>query len=115
MSKPFYQERVLEIAAVTTVAGTALTILGLLDVTDRGSIDLYGWGFYLLIGGVILLATGIYWMYSFRKMDRRFKHLMEERSKANVIKYLDEMEYIAWRMPTRYEERLYEKKKSMKL
>jgi hypothetical protein len=44
---------------------------------------------------------------------RRFHILLDEKQKAIFIKNLDDVEYLAWRLPSKYEEELIEKKRQM--
>jgi hypothetical protein len=61
--------------------------------------------------GAILLLIGLIWFWIVAANRRKFNKLMEEKSKAAFVKKLDDVEYLAWRLPMRYEERLKDKKK----
>ena len=41
---------------------------------------------------------------STRHQCRKFNKLMEEKSKAAFVKKLDDVEYLAWRLPMKYED-----------
>jgi hypothetical protein len=38
---------------------------------------------------------------------------MEEKSKANFVRKIDDVEYLAWKLPLKFEERLSAKKKEL--
>lgn len=110
MAKPFAVERSMELSVLTTLVGIVLAVAGLVDLTD-GTAGLGSWSFWTLIAGLIVFAFGIYWLAGYLRNVRDFKALMVEQSKANFIKNLDDVEYLAWKLPSRYEDELVEKKK----
>ena len=112
MPKPINVERGLELSVLTSVLGAALLIIGISDALDW-TVDLGGWGFYAGAAGVISLIVGVIWMLSIVQRMRRFNLLMEEKSKAVFVRSLDDLEYTAWRLPSKYDELLSEKKKKM--
>jgi hypothetical protein len=112
MPKPINVERGLELSVLMTVLGAALLFLGISDALDW-VVDLKGWGFYTGGGGVLLLIAGVAWMITIVQRMKRFDILMQERSKAVFVRSLDDIEYTAWRLPTRYDELLAQKKKEM--
>ena len=112
MPKPINVERGLEISVLTTVLGAALLFMGVSDAMGW-AIDLGGWGFYAGAAGVIMLIVGVVWLISIIQRMRRFDVLIEERSKAVFVRNLDEIEYTAWRLPSKYDEILSKKKQNM--
>lgn len=114
MTKPISVERGLEITLLLVLSGAMLLFVGISDALDW-SLDLDGWGFYPGSAGVILLVVGVFWMASIIKRMRRFKSMMKERSKALFVRSLDELEYTAWRLPSKYDVLLSEKKREMGL
>lgn len=114
MTKPISVERGLEITLLLVLSGAMLLFVGMSDALDW-SLDLDGWGFYPGSAGVILLVVGVFWMASIIKRMRRFKSMMKERSKALFVRSLDELEYMAWRLPSKYDVLLSEKKREMGL
>jgi len=112
MSKPFNVERGLELSVLMTVLGAVLLFLGISDALDW-AVDLKGWGFYAGAAGVIALIVGVVWMISILQMMKKFDVLMREKSKAVFVRSLDDIEYAAWRLPTKYDVLLAQKKKEM--
>ncbi|HOE52620.1 MAG TPA: hypothetical protein PKO24_03175 [Methanomassiliicoccales archaeon] len=114
MSKPLTVEWGLEIAVSLIVLGAVLLIVGILDVLHL-YLDLGGWGFYSGAVGVLLLIVGIVWMVSILQRMRKFKLLVQEKSKAVFVRSLDELEYTVWRLPSKYDALLLEKRREMGL
>jgi ABC-type nickel/cobalt efflux system permease component RcnA len=112
MAKPFAVERAMELSVSMTLIGVVLAVMGLTDITT-GTASLGGWSMLAMVAGLIIFAFGIYWLAGYLRDVRDFKNLLEEQSKAAFIKELDDTEYLAWKLPTRFEEELQEKKKRL--
>jgi len=112
MPKPINVEWGLELSILVSVLGAVLLFVGISDALDW-MVDLGGWGFYAGAAGVILLIVGVIWALSIVQRMRRFGVLMEEKSKAVFVRSLDDVEYTAWRLPSKYDELLAEKKREM--
>jgi hypothetical protein len=112
MAKPLAVERAMELSASMTLVGVVLAVIGLSGITT-GTSSFGGWSMWALVAGFIIFAFGLYWLAGFLRNLRDFKKLIEEQSKATFIKELDDVEYLAWKLPTRYEEELQEKKKRL--
>ncbi len=110
MAKPFSVERTLELSALITLVGIILAVIGLADLS-AGTAGFGGWSIWALMAGVIAFLFGIFWLAGYLRNVRDFKALIDEQSKAAFIKSMDDIEYLAWKLPMRYEEELMEKKK----
>jgi hypothetical protein len=109
MPKPFLVEHALVIAALVTVAGAALSVVSLLDLAAN-LIDLGDWVYWAIVIGLIVFIIGIYLLASYLKLTSQFERYMKIDSRAEFKKGLDEVEYLAWRLPSKYGKRLEEKK-----
>jgi hypothetical protein len=112
MSKPVSVERGMELSVVSVLAGTALLVIGLSDALGW-FLDLQGWGFYSGAAGCLLLIVGVVWLVSILQRIKTFRVLMSEKSKAVFVRSLDDVEYAAWRLPSKYDSMLVEKKREM--
>ncbi len=112
MAKPFAVERALELSALMTLVGVMLTVISLADIT-AGSAGFGGWSYWTVIVGFMLFAFGLYWLAGYLRNVRDFKKLIEEESKAAFIKNMDDTEYLAWKLPLRFEDELMAKKKRL--
>lgn len=109
--KPLTVERAGVLSSGLTIIGLILVIVGAADLFGNNFKQVGDWGYWALIIGVIVLAIGVLWMLSFRLHVRKFRKLLEEKSKAAFVKKLDDVEYLAWNLPMRYEQELVAKKK----
>ncbi len=110
MAKPFAVERAKELSASMTLVGIILAVISLADVTS-GTAGLGGWSYWTVVVGILAFLFGLYWLASYLRNVRDFKKLVEEQSKAAFVKNLDDVEYLAWKLPTRFEDELSEKKR----
>lgn len=95
--------------------GLALFMIGLAGFLSSESFGMGGLEYIALLVGILLLLIGIVWMVSYFSRVRRFNALVEENRKAVFIKNMDDVEYLAWRLPSRFEEELHQKKKGFGL
>lgn len=112
MPKPINVEKGLKLSILIAALGGALLFVGISDALDW-TVDLGGWGFYAGAVGVISLIVGVIWMFSVVQRMRKFDVLMQEKSKAVFVRSLDDIEYTAWRLPSKYDELLADKKREM--
>lgn len=111
MSKPLTVQHAPAISMALLAAGAVILVVGLLDLLGDYFLEVGPWGFWLVGIGAVMMAIGIAWFASYRINVRKFNKLMEEKSKAAFVKRLDDVEYLAWRLPMGFEERLAVKKK----
>ncbi len=114
MPKPFLQERALSLSLLMILAGIVSVIVGVADFIDV-LLDLDGWGFYLALIGALLVLGGVIWYVMTIRMVQKFEELLKLKSKQAFVKQQDEIEYLAWRLPSKYEKLLKEKKKSLRI
>ena len=112
MSKPFDVERRQALSIILALIGTTMFIIGLSDALGT-DFSLDGWGFWIAAPGVIVMLWGLIWLFYYRANVDKFEAMITEKSKANFVRNLDDLEYVTWRLPSRYDERLVEKKKEM--
>ncbi|MDD1746839.1 MAG: hypothetical protein LUQ16_03665 [Methanomassiliicoccales archaeon] len=112
MPKPFHVEHALEIAILVTVVGAALSVVSLMDLAAH-IVDLGDWVYWIIVIGVIVFIIGIYLLASYLKLTAQFDRFMKVTSRAEFKRDLDEVEYLAWRLPSRYAKRLGKKKEEI--
>jgi hypothetical protein len=112
MPKPITVERGLEISILLTAIGVVLFVDGLSDAMGWW-VSLGGWGFWSGGLGIVLVLVGSIWFGTIAKLRAKFERMIVEKSRAGFIRNLDELEYTAWRLPSKYDERVFEKKKDM--
>ena len=89
-----------------------MLIIGLSDALGK-NFSLDGWGFWIAAPGVVIMLWGLVWLFYYRGNVDKFEEMVAEKSKANFVRNLDDLEYITWRLPSKYDQRLAEKKKEM--
>lgn len=113
MPKPLTVERAGPLSSATLLAGIVLAIVGAADLFGNEFTQLGAWGWYVLGLGAVVLLIGAYWTFSYRRNVRRFRKLLEEKSRAAFLKKLDDVEYLAWNLPMKYERELGDKKREL--
>ena len=112
MPKPFHVEHALEIAVLVTGVGVILSVLSLFDLTGY-DVGLGDWAYWTIVVGLIVFVTGIYLLASYLKLTSQFDHYMKIMSRAEFKKEQDEVEYLAWRLPSRFDAKLTKKKEEL--
>lgn len=111
MSKPFTVQHTGPLSISILVVGFSLFVVGMLDLMGIRFGEVGAWGYWLCGIGVILMLIGAIWFASYRINVRKFEKLMDEKSKAVFVKKIEDVEYLAWKLPSNFEERLQAKKK----
>lgn len=131
MAKTFLTEYRLELGALLTLLFGLLTVIGAvgvyLNLDDANSLpsvlsaleDLvtpFGdWVAWLVVASPIGLIVCAWWLYDFFRKTRELAELIDTPSKAKFVRNLDEIDYLAWSLPQRYEDQVLSKKKEFKI
>ncbi|MEM4264551.1 MAG: DUF3198 domain-containing protein, partial [Thermoplasmata archaeon] len=78
-------------------------------------VPLGNWVYWLAIIGPLGVIVTLWWDLDYFFKVRKLKELSDTSSKAKFIKNLDEIEYLAWRLPKRYRMMVAEKKNELKI
>ena len=73
------------------------------------------WVYWLVIAAPIGFIICVWWLYDYVRKTRELASLIDTPSKAKFVRNLDDIEYLAWSLPQRYEDQVIEKKKEFKL
>lgn len=123
MPKGFLTEYRLELSSMFTMLFCFVTIVGVVGVflDDRlpswlsflrdASDPVGSWAYWLVVIGPLGLIVAIWWLYDFVKKSRKLADLMKTPSKAKFVRNLDDIEYLAWSLPQRFEDEVLQKKK----
>ncbi|MDD1769867.1 MAG: DUF3198 domain-containing protein [Methanomassiliicoccales archaeon] len=114
MAKPPLTEHAGHLSITIALVSGFVVAVALADMST-GSLGLDGWSAYLLVAGLIAFLVAIIWLATYLKTVRDFKALVDENSKAVFIRNIDDAEYLAWKLPMKYERELAEKKRSFGL
>lgn len=114
MPKPFLVEHAGHLSiAIAFVSGFAVAV-ALADISNS-SFGFGGWSAYILVAGLIAFLVAIIWLATYLRSVRDFGVYLEEDSKAAFVRSVDDAEYLAWKLPMKYEEELAAKKKGFGL
>ncbi len=103
---------------LVTIIGVAGVFLGddtpsylifLKDLTD----PIGTWSSWLLVIGPLGLIVAVWWLYDYAKKSKKLADLMKTPSKAKFVRNLDDIEYLAWSLPQRFEDEVIKRKKDL--
>jgi hypothetical protein len=117
----------LELGSFLCAVSVFLTLIGIVGVFFSDSLPSYlfaleelaapfgSWASWLFVIGPLFLAGAGWWLYDYVKKSRSLTRLLATPSKAKFVRNLDEIEYLAWSLPRRYEVQVFEKKRQFNL
>jgi len=135
MAKSFLTEFRLELSSLLSLLFGFLTTVGIVGTFFKSTTDdivtyhlpkLLGflgdlatpfgqWVTYLVVIGPIGLIVCLWWFYDYLKKKRELARLIDTPSRAKFVRNLDDIEYLAWVLPQRFEDKVLEKKREFKL
>jgi hypothetical protein len=115
MGKPIHVEWAPVFSVGLLLSGFVLIELALMSLFTDVSLISTGWAYWLLIAGLILAISGGLWLWRFLSTLSKFRRLLATRSKSDFIKNLDDIEYMAWKLPSKYQRELEVKKSELKI
>ncbi len=125
MAKSFLTEYRLELSSFLTLAFGFLSVVGLVGLySDAMGITTFleplispfgRWITWLGIIAPIALIVSAWWLYDYISKVRKLRKLIDTPSKAKFVKNIDDIDYLAWNLPRRFEVMVFEKKKELKI
>ena len=136
MTKSLLIEYRLELSSFLSLLFGLLTVIGVVgaffrDTDAEGNVvyTLHGslsflvelakpfgaWGTWLVVAAPIGLIVCVWWLYDYVKKTRELAELIDTPSKAKFVRNLDDIEYLAWSLPQRYENTVLKKKREFKI
>jgi len=83
-------------------------------IVDLG--DPFGnWLTWLVVAAPIGFVVCVWWFYDYVKKTRELAKLIDTPSRAKFVRNMDDIEYLAWALPQRFEDQVIAKKKEFKL
>lgn len=73
------------------------------------------WVAWLAAIGPIAFIVCIWWFYDYIKKTRELAELIDTPSKAKFVRNMDDIDYLAWSLPQRFEDKVLAKKREFKL
>ena len=121
----------LELSSLLSLLFGLLTIIGIigvyLDMDEDHRLPSYisflqdlsdpfgRWTAWIVVAAPIGLIVCAWWYYDYVKKTRELAELIDTPSKAKFVRNLDEIEYLAWSLPQRYEDTVLTKKREFKI
>lgn len=121
----------LELSSLLSLLFGLLTIIGIigvyLDMDESHRLPSYisflqdlsdpfgNWIAWIVVAAPIGLIVCAWWYYDYVKKIRELAELIDTPSKAKFVRNLDEIEYLAWSLPQRFEDKVLAKKKEFKI
>ncbi len=113
MAKPFYVEWAPVFSGALFAVGLGMLAAGAISLMGIMLKDLGAWAYWVMFIGFFVFLSGLIWLGMYLSSVRRFRKLAAEKSKAVFVKNMDDVEYLAWKLPMKYERQLVEKKRDL--
>ena len=119
----FFREYVFGLSIVAMIVGLIVLFIGvlgmwfgdvakdLLNLTD----DAIAWGLYVLIIGLIVFGTGIYYLYDFIVKKKFVLEELQTNKRSELLKRHSELKESVRHLPSKYKEMLKEKEKELRI
>ena len=115
MARPFYVEYAVPVSIAFLVGGVVGLVLGIINFTNEDLFSIGGWGYYLIGIAILCLLVGTVLIWGYAKRVRHLKKLLTVKSKKELLGILDDLEYTAWRLPSKFDKLVSVKKKEFEL
>ena len=127
MPKSFLTEYRLELGSMFLLLFCLLTIIGVVGVFLEDSLPssmtflldltepIGTWAYWFVIVGPLGVVVAAWWLYDYVKKSRKLADLIKTPSRAKFVRNLDDIEYLAWSLPRRYEKEVLRKKRDFGL
>lgn len=127
MANSVLTEYRLELGITLLIASAFATFIGILGVFMGRPLSgfwaifqdliapLGNWVYWLVILGLLGTIVALWWDLDYFFKVRKLKALSDTSSKAKFIKNLDDIEYLAWRLPKKFRIMVAEKKNELKI
>lgn len=133
MAKSILTEYRLELSSFLSILFGLLTIISVVGAYKihleddskslPGYLDPFGqladpfgrWVYWLVVAAPIGLIVCAWWLYDYVRKTRELADLIDTPSKAKFVRNLDDIDYLAWSLPQRFEDKVLAKKREFKL
>ncbi|MGB9883754.1 MAG: DUF3198 domain-containing protein [Methanomassiliicoccales archaeon] len=115
MGKPIHVELAPVFSICLSLLGLALLGIALMSLFMGVLFVTTGWAYWLLLVGLIFALLGGAWLWKFLSILTKYRKLLATRSKSEFITNLDEIEYMAWKLPSKYQRELDLKRNELKI
>lgn len=119
----FLREYIFILSIITLILGAIILIIGILGIWFQDEIKnmmnfidiIFPWSPYILIIGLIILGTGLYYLYMFISKKNFIIKEIETNKRSEFIKLHAELKNSVKYLPSKYKEMLKQKEKELKI
>jgi len=112
----FLREYIFILSIITAAVGLVVLVLGVLGTfTDMFFETMGNWNLYILVIGIILFLTGIYYLYSYITKKQFVISELETNKRSEFVKRHKEVKAAVKYLPKKYSQLLLEKEKELKI
>lgn len=125
MAKSILTEYRLELSSFLSLLFGFLSLVGIVGVITDGNgslssldplIQPFGrWISWIAVIAPIGLIVCLWWLYDYMSKSRKLGKLINTPSKAKFVKNIDDIEYLAWNLPRKFENRVMKKKRELRI
>jgi hypothetical protein len=119
----FFREYIFGLSILAIIIGIPLFIIGIIGMWFSDvAIDLLNfnneiiaWSLYLLIVGLIIFGTGVYYIYTYMSLRRFLLNELNTNKRSEFIKTHVELKESVRKLPSKYKEMLKDKEKELRI
>ena len=112
----FLREYIFILSIITALIGLVVLVIGALGTfTEMFSETMGNWNLYILVIGIILFLTGIYYLYSYITKKKFVISELETNKRSEFVKRHKEVKAAVKYLPKKYSQLLLEKEKELRI
>lgn len=122
----FFREFVLIFSIILTIIGLGILSFGLMGMLfedipknmlnmTKNTEGILEWSLYFVIIGFIILAVGLWYLYTFFKNRKFILEEIETNKRSELLKRHSELKTTVKHMPKKYQQMLKEKEKELRI
>ena len=118
------REYIVGLSIITIIIGLVVLFMGVIWLWfNEATLGFYtdiinqleGWNIYLLVIGFILLAIGVWYLYTYHKNKKFILEEFKTNKRSELIKVHTELKTVVKYMPSKYKRLLQEKEEELKI
>lgn len=118
----FFREFVIVFSSILVILGLIVLLIGITGILEDHPMnflnlteDIFEWGFYFLILGLIIFGTGLWYLYSFFKNRRFVLEELKTNKRSELIKMHAELKSVVKHLPSKYRKMLEDKEQELSI